>query len=61
MMDTRKCHWKKSEQSATQAPTGFQRAEICVLTTSISDGHEGLLENTPDLNYELICGTLTQN
>lgn len=53
---------EKSEQSATQATTGFQKGqEICVLTTSISDGHEGLLENTPDLNYELICGTLTQN
>lgn len=41
--------------------SGYQKeSEVCVLKTILSAGHEGLLQDNPDVDYELLCGTLPQ-
>ncbi len=41
--------------------SGYQKErEVCVLKTILSAGHEGLLQDNPDVDYELLCGTLPQ-
>ncbi len=41
--------------------SGYQKEnEVCLLKTILSAGHEGLLQDNPDVDYELLCGTLPQ-
>ena len=45
--------------SPIQGATGYQKDNrVCVLKTILSDGHEGLLQDNPKLDYELLCANL---